>query len=248
MLDGFKQFSFEGPLEAGNRRAFDVYVKGAGKPVLLLQELPGISEGTLALVDRLNAAGYKVYMPHLVGKLNKYHPKINFAKIIFCMRREIHMFAQFKSSPIANWMHALTREIKTKEDGQGCAVIGMCLTGNFALALMASDAVVGGVACQPALPIKKDVGLHMSPKDIMGARQGMKSKGGAMVLSYDADKLCPAARIKEIDSTFKPFVDITTFEGIHHSTLTRDYGDGVQDRAFDLLKQYLSDRFAQAAP
>ena len=36
-MQDFDKFSFDGPLGAGERRAFDVYVKGQGNPVLLMQ-------------------------------------------------------------------------------------------------------------------------------------------------------------------------------------------------------------------
>lgn len=243
-MQGFETFKFAGPLVAGQTREFDVYVKGKGRPILLLQELPGIADETVGLVNRLNDAGFRVYLPHMLGKLGKRQVTLNSLKLIFCLRREFHSFSQFKLSPIANWMRDLCRHIRARECASGVGVIGMCLTGNFAMALMADDAVIAGVACQPSLPAKKTVGLHMSPKETADARQGMKDKGGALVMSYDADELCPMTRIKEIESTFKPFIEIKTFKGENHSTLTGDYGDGVRDDAFEHARSYLDRQFA----
>ena len=246
-MQGFEKFPFEGPLLPSQSRSFDVYVKGQGKPILLLQELPGIDASTIALVDRLNLAGYRVYLPHFLGKIGKNRPTMNGLYMVFCMRKEFNAFSQFKLSPIANWMRALCKNIRTMEKSSGVGVIGMCLTGNFAMALMADEAVIAGISCQPSLPHKKDVGLHMSPKETADARQGMKDKGGVLVMSYDQDVLCPLTRIKEIDSTFKPFVQIKTFKGEGHSTLTSDGADGVREQAFTLATDYLEKQFNAAS-
>lgn len=242
-MQNFDKFSFDGPLTAGARTQFDVYVKGQGNPVLLMQELPGIDTHTLALVERLNAAGYRVYLPHFLGKIGKSQPRLNTFKALFCLRKEFWMFSQFKSSPISNWLRALCGEINLREGGAGVGVIGMCLTGNFALLLMADTSVIGAVACQPALPARHDVGLHLSRKETAETRLALKEKNGALVMAYDNDPLCPLARIKEIESTFKPFIEIHVFRGDHHSTLTRDYGDGVRDAAFATAIDYLAEKF-----
>ena len=50
-------FEFTGPLDGGGSVTHEVHCKGDGPPIVILQELPGIGPETLALVDRLVAAG-----------------------------------------------------------------------------------------------------------------------------------------------------------------------------------------------
>ena len=53
----------------------DIYRRGAGAPVVLLQELPGIGQETLLLADELVHAGFEVVMPHLFGPLAKHRSR-----------------------------------------------------------------------------------------------------------------------------------------------------------------------------
>ena len=53
---------------------------------------------------------------------------------------------------MVDWLKALARMALGACGGPGVGAIGMCLTGNFAIALMADPAVLASVASQPALP------------------------------------------------------------------------------------------------
>lgn len=82
-----------------------------------------------------------------------------------CIRREILAFAADEDSPIITWLRALAREIRRRcPDGRGVGVIGMYLTGNFAINLMLEDVVLAPVACQPGLPLT----TFGAPKDALG--------------------------------------------------------------------------------
>lgn len=99
---------------------------GDGPPILLLQELPGIGPETPALAARLTAAGFRVYLPHVLGRFGKVTMARN-ALRLFCVRREINMFLRGAQIPIAAWMRALARHIRDRDGGSGVGVIGMCL-------------------------------------------------------------------------------------------------------------------------
>jgi len=72
------------------------------------------------------------------GRRRIYHLAIarNLVRVL-CIRREFHIFAARKSSPVTNWMRALCRDVQSRHDGMQVGTLGMCPTGNFALTLMA---------------------------------------------------------------------------------------------------------------
>ena len=62
---------FTAETREGHCLSHDVYHRGSGAPVVLIQELPGIGHETLALADRLVGAGFEVIMPHLFGPIGR---------------------------------------------------------------------------------------------------------------------------------------------------------------------------------
>jgi len=144
----------------------DVYSIGDGdKVVVIIQELPGIGQETLALADKFVAKGYRVVMPHLFGPLGKTATGGNLFRVM-CMRKEFKLFAKNETSPIVDFLSGLCSSLKERHKVKGVAVIGMCLTGNFAISLMANDDVLAGFASQPSMAIMKQDSLHMSENDI----------------------------------------------------------------------------------
>ena len=65
-----------------------------------------------------------------------------------------------RSSPIADWVRLLCREVRDQRGVKGVGVIGMCLTGNFAIQLIGDDSVLAAVASQPAMPFFKQGNLR----------------------------------------------------------------------------------------
>ena len=224
ILDGFGRFDFSGPLAAGESVSHPVYVLGEGPPIVIWQELPGIGVSTADLARKIAAEGYRVYLPHMFGPLGKFQLGRNLLRL-FCMRREFHLFAAGKSSPIVNWMAALCREVSARNNGQKVGTLGMCLTGGFALTLMADDAVLGGVAAQPSLPMFKQGALHMSEAEIAAAKAGMAAKGGAMAMRYQGDMLCKSAKTDAITTAFGDLVTVHQLDGKKHATLTDHWSD-----------------------
>ncbi|QFT72155.1 MULTISPECIES: dienelactone hydrolase family protein [unclassified Ruegeria] len=234
-------FPFSAPMTSGQSTTHDVYVGGEGPPILILQELPGIGPETLALSAKLNASGFRVYLPHLFGTYGKVEMGKNMARL-FCVRREFNIFARGRQSPIAGWMRALTREIKQRENSAGVGVIGMCLTGSFALTLMAEDAVLGGVASQPALPILGGRHLHMSAEDIGAASAGMAAKGPGLAMRYSEDKLAPKKLMRALEQAFGNLLETVEYPGKDHSLLTLDF----HEPAYQRVDAYFKARFGMA--
>jgi dienelactone hydrolase len=242
MLDGFTSFEFDGPLIGDDHISHRVYLRGDGPPIIIWQELPGILPQTITLAEKMAEAGYTIYLPHLFGPLGKFAIARNLVRFL-CIRREFHIFAAKKSSPVTNWMRALCHDVQGRHDGMQVGTLGMCLTGNFALTLMADDAVIGGVASQPSLPIFSQTALHMSDEEVTDAKAGMAAKGPVLSMRYTGDPLCKAAKMDALKDTFGDGVIIHNISGKGHALLTAHWSD----EAYDKMMAYFDERFAKAA-
>ena len=241
-IEGFDSFDFQGPLAGGDSISHKVWFRGEGPPILVWQELPGIIPETITLVNRMADEGFTVYLPHFLGPLGKFAMGRNMVKLL-CIRREFHIFAARRSSPIANWMRALCREVQGRHEGAQVGTLGMCLTGGFALTLMADDSVIGGVASQPSLPLFNQRALHMSEEEVAAARKGMAEKGPALAMRYSGDPLCKAAKLEAIEEAFGNGVVTHTINGKGHALLTGHWSE----EAYEKMIAYFGERFAQAA-
>ena len=227
-ISGYQKSSFEAKTSAGHSIAHDIYRRGSGAPVVLIQELPGIGQETLALADELVNAGFEVVMPHLFGPLGKTSITGNLVRVM-CLRKEFHLMSSDRSSPIADWIRLLCREVRDQRGVQGVGVIGMCLTGNFAIKLIGDDSVLAAVASQPAMPFFRQGALHMSPDDIIQSRNALEIKGRMRVLRFENDPLCTEEKSNCVHRTFNDDgatrVEEITLPGKGHSVLTLDFVD-----------------------
>ncbi|MEM8918080.1 MAG: dienelactone hydrolase family protein [Pseudomonadota bacterium] len=226
-MDGYQKDSFTAATTTGREIAHDIYTKGAGPVIVIIQELPGIGPETLHLADKFEAAGFTVVLPHLFGPLGKISLGGNVLRV-FCMRREFHLFAKRKTSPIVDWLRALCQKLKTDHGVPGVATIGMCLTGNFAISLMADDAVLAGVASQPSMPLHDQNALHMSDAEISDISDKLDRVGPMKAYRIAGDKICRAEKFAAIDRAFnqgKERIELNTLPGKGHSVLTLDFVD-----------------------
>jgi dienelactone hydrolase len=241
-IDKFAKSSFKAPTSDGGEIPHDIYQLGSGAPIVIIQELPGIGQETLDLAQRFVAQGFSVYLPHLFGPIGKISLAGNVARV-FCMRKEFHLFEANKTSPIVDWLKALCQKIKTDTDMKGVGVIGMCLTGNFAISLMADDSVLAAVASQPSMPITKQSALHMSPNDISQIKQGIDTSDSIYVYRFDQDPICKAAKFEALDTEFnhdKSRIHLKTLPGKGHSVLTLDFVDEKNHPTHQALDEILA--------
>ena len=186
-------------------------------------------------------------LPHLFGPLGRTSLLGNTVRVL-CMRREFRIFEANKTSPIVAWLRALCQDAKTRHNVPGVGVIGMCLTGNFAISLMADEAVLGGVASQPSLAIRDHDSLHMSAQDVVDVREALDEKGYALAYRFEKDPLCTAAKFQSYDRHFNDNSDrikTVTLPGKGHSVLTLDFrnDEGHPTRAaLDEVLAYFADR------
>ena len=249
MIEGFEKSQFSSDAMDGKPATFDVYTKGEGPVVVIIQELPGIGVETIQLADRFVEKGFRVVMPHLFGPLGRLSFVGNIARI-FCMRREFSIFAKHKSSPIVEWLKALCQDCREKYDVSGVGVIGMCLTGNFAISLMADDAVLAGVASQPSLPLFSPKSLHMSDDEIAKVRKRLEQQGPMLAYRFKGDKLCTASKFDALNDAFNDDqhrIDLKTIPGNKHAVLTVHFSNregSPTEEALGEIFEYFSDRLA----
>lgn len=256
-LPGFDSFEF---VADGYRHK--VYQKGDGsKPgVMVIQELPGILPETIAFAERLHRDGYTVYMPHLFGAVNRKGGESlkNLARI--CVSFEFRALATRFKSPVADWLRALARRMN-EDCGGPVAVIGMCFTGSFTLALMMDDTIAAPVICQPGhvdgmLTRDQRASLGVTQAEIEASvARSEKENIPVMGFRFTHDVMCPKARFDYLaelfGERFRRFeIDSSLFNrhGIPvtaHAVFTVDYVDDPDHptrKAYDTLIEFLEER------
>lgn len=247
-MAGYDRRTFEAPLRDGSPIAHAVYERGEGRPVVVLQELPGIGQETLRLADRLVDAGHRVVIPHLFGPLGRVSMIGNVGRI-FCMRRELHLFAKRRSSPIVDWLAALCRDVRERTGTRGVGVIGMCLTGNFAITLVSDESVLAAVASQPAMPFVGMGSLHMSDEEVAAVCDRLDEHGPMLAYRFAGDPLVTKTKFEALDRAFntegRDRIRLKVLPGRGHSVLTLDFVDeaGHPTReALDEILRYFDER------
>jgi dienelactone hydrolase len=172
---------------------------------VIIHEIPGLHPGVIAFAERLVDAGFSVALPVMFGTPGK---PVSTGYMIeqvlrVCVSREFRVLASRRSSPITNWLRALCRQLHAEVGGNGIGAIGMCLTGNFALALMVDPAVMAPVLSQPSLPFpfgkRRRAALHLSDEDLAAA----KNRGIALLgLRFTEDQACPRERFEHLSGEF----------------------------------------------
>jgi len=228
-IAAYRKDRFTAAVSSGETVEHDIYSRGSGAPVILIQELPGIGKETLRLADKLVDAGFEVILPHLFGPLEKISFAGNFARV-FCMRKELDLFAKNQSSPIVDWLKALCQHVRDTRGVKGVGVIGMCLTGNFAISLIGDDSVLAAVASQPASPLfGSRAALHMAPEEVAAVKTRLQDIGPMLAYRFERDPLVPESKFKCINAAFngegRELVKLNTLPGKGHSVLALDFVD-----------------------
>jgi len=200
MLAGFVEGSFT---HDGKTRV--VYRGGAGPGVVVIHEIPGLHPGVAAFARRVVDAGFSVALPVMFGTVGKPASTgyILEQVVHVCISREFRLLAANQSSPITEWLRALCRSLHAEVGGRGVGAIGMCLTGNFALALMVDEAVMAPVLSQPSLPLplgkSRRAGLHLSEESLAIAKG---REVPVLGLRFTEDRMCPGERFDRLRAEF----------------------------------------------
>ena len=184
-------------------RTYPVYRRGSGPGVIIMHEMPGLHPLVVRFADRVAEAGMTAFCPSFFGVPGKPAGQayvLMTALGVLCMRREFYVWRGDRSSPVVDWLRALSRQVHSECGGAGVGAVGMCFTGNFALAMMTEPAVVAPVVSQPSLPIargnpRREAEIAMSPQEIRCVRDRMAAEDLTVIgLRYSSDKLVPDAR------------------------------------------------------
>jgi dienelactone hydrolase len=211
-------FTFEGATRT-------VYQKGTGPGVIIMHEIPGITPQVAAFARRVVEEGFTVSMPSLFGTPEK---PLSFGYSIgqvarACISKEFSVMAANQSSPITDWLRALCRDVHQRLGGKGVGAIGMCLTGNFALALMVDPCVMAPVLSQPSLPFavgKRKAGLHISPEALQTIKKRVREENISVLgMRFTGDFMCPKERFdtlrRELGAGFEA-IEIDSSRGNPH--------------------------------
>jgi dienelactone hydrolase len=181
-----------------------VYRRGTGPGVLVMHEIPGITPEVARFARIVADRGFTVSMPHLFGipgkPMSTAYAVTEIARV--CIRREVYALASRETSPLAEWLRAHCRAFHQEIGGKGVGVIGMCITGNFALALMVDEWVMAPVLSQPSLPApigrERRRGLHLSDEDLTKVKA--RTLAGAVVLGmrFTGDPMVPKERFERL--------------------------------------------------
>jgi len=234
-----------------------VFRKGHGPGEVILHELPGMTEACIRFAETV-AQDFTVHMPLLFGEPGDNRPLLQLGKL--CISREFHLFAHGGGSPVTNWLRRLCRAVHAECGGPGVGVVGMCLTGNFAISLMADESVKAPVTAQPALPLGLGSGskaaLAVTEDDLRAAA----ARGGAgtplLGLRFSGDRICPPQRFDTLRQTFGAAfraVEIDSSPGNRfgigpraHAVLTLEFVDEeghptrqARDRVLGILRERL---------
>lgn len=237
MLDRYERTTFEH--DGLVRRLF---TRGEGPGIVVMHEIPGIYPAVIEFSERLVEAGYRVYMPELTGQAGRPFSNgyVLSSMARACIAREFHVLASHRSSPITVWLRALARKAHAECGGPGVGCIGMCLTGNFGLAMLVDEAVMAPVLSQPSLPFpigtQRKAALHISDRDLEIVKERVRERGCKVLgLRFTADPMCPPERFetlrRELGDGFEA-IEIDSSKGnpygnppMAHSVVTKDLID-----------------------
>ena len=237
-IDGFRteRLHFQGVSR-------EIFCRGTGPAVVVLSEIPGITPQVATFAERVADAGFSVFMPQLFGEpmkpLTYPYAAESLAKI--CISREFRVLSANKSSPVVDWLRALARHAHEQCGGPGVGVVGMCLTGNFGLAMMLDAPVIAPVLSQPSLPVgatkAQRSGLHASRDEIVAAHDKINNHGARILgLRFKQDFLCRSERFERLRDEFGPAFECREIDSCHaspnagtpaHSVLTTHLIDEV---------------------
>ncbi len=170
----------------------------AGPAIVVLPEVFGVTPTLTRFCRWVRDAGFRVYVPAILGKpnaTNEAKPPGLGTIVRLCVAREFYLFSANRPSPIVDWLKELARLAHAECGGPGVGVIGMCITGSFALSMAVDPVVTAPVMAQPGLPALRHSAVQMSAEGwrVVSRRiahEGMSVRG----YRFQGDKLCRTER------------------------------------------------------
>jgi dienelactone hydrolase len=206
--------------------------------VMLMHEFPGISQHLVDFANEL-AEDFRVVVPSIVGRDGS--PSSLDSVRQLCVRREVNILARDGVSRAAEWLRAFASDHVADASNRPFGVIGLCLTGNFALALAVDRRVTAAVVGEPAIPLRPSgLGLSDGDRNVLKNHVDLRVQG----YRFRRDCMSPAAKLtaaKELLDDRMRIYTLSSPSEMGHSTLT---GDDASPAAIANVRAFLRERLA----
>lgn len=220
------------------------YRKGSGPGVIVIHEIPGLTEGVIRFGQDVVDAGFTVVLPHLFGPAGRPFsgrdvlttmPKV-------CVSREFTKLALGETTPVAGWLRSLARDLHAELGGPGVGALGMCFTGGFALAMMVDAPVKAPVLCQPSVPFTvgaaRSADVNLSPADLAEVKSLCAAGQQVLGLRYRSDPMV-GTRFDTLRRELGEAFLAVEFDGKGHSTVTEQRQQEGVDRVLEFFAAHL---------
>lgn len=232
-----------------------VYRTGSGPAVIVISEIPGITPNVARFARMVAAIGCTAVMPHLFGDDGR-EPTVGLAVRQLahaCVSKEFAVLALNRTSPVTVWLRSLARSEHERCGGPGVGVVGMCLTGGFALAMMVDEVVVAPVLSQPSLPFPVNArhrrALGISDADVERVKERVAAGVCVLGMRFTGDRAVPPERfaaLRQLLGDGFVGVELDSSPGnphghrkAAHSVLTEDLDDRPGTPTREALDQVL---------
>ncbi len=240
-----------------NDKTYSTFSKGEEGPgVVVIAEIPGITPLVADFARRLVDRGFQVVMPSLFGTPGREPspPYLLKSMAQACISKEFNTFFQRKTSPASEWTRALAADLHQRTGGPGVGMVGMCLTGGFALAAMADPHMLAPVLSQPSLPFalsgKHKADLGIDDGTLVAIKKRVAEDDACVLgLRFTGDSFVPPQRFARLrEELGEGFIGVEidssagNSHGIKkaaHSVLTEDLVDEAGHPTQDALNKVL---------
>ena len=178
-------------------------LNNSGPGVIVMPEMPGISPEVARFARWIHEAGFAVHVPSLFGRPGAAVSAEEGAEVMkrACVSAEFRVLAGTGTSPVVSWLRQLARLAHRESGGIGVGAVGMCFTGNFALAMTLEPSVRAPVLSQPSLPLDQPAALELSESDAAQiSRRFASEQLVALGLRFDGDRWCTGERFAAYES------------------------------------------------
>lgn len=226
-------------------KTFPTYRKGTGPGVIVIHEIPGLTDKVIGFGEEVVAAGYTVVMPSLFGTPEAPFGVTSLAKAFpqVCISKEFTKLATRETTPMADWLRSLARDLHAELGGPGVGALGMCFTGGFALAMMVDQAVAAPVLCQPSVPFSvgkaRSGDLNLSPADLAAVKERAAAGCQVLGLRFTGDMAVGTRFDTLTDEIGDAFIKVE-WPGRQHSTVTEHRQQEGVDRVLAFFGEKLT--------
>lgn len=198
---------------------------------MILHELEGLTPQCLQFGRDIAAAGYSVALPLLFGAAGRDHGLRHLWDV---GRREFSLWRHGSASPLLGWLRALGRRLAANAAvGPRIGVIGMGVTGAFALGMLVDDEhgalASAAVLAHPSLPCvalrptretRRAIALPPADLEAVCAR-AERDAVPVLGLRFQRDWRCPRERFDTLTRMLGHRFTAVEVPGRHHAVLTR---------------------------